>query len=105
MADLSNLIYTTVTSNPPQPEGVAEPRAQRSRLPGAAGATAGLAPLVAILALSLAPLSMIAVNSQDPATHAPLPTLAYGTAWPHRPTAGSSISASSSGAIPIVIAK
>jgi hypothetical protein len=66
------------------------------------GAAARLAPLVTILALSLAPLSLIAVGSLDPATHAPIPAPAYGTAWSYRP---GGMSASGGSAIRMVLAK
>lgn len=76
MADLSNLIYTVALSSPQQ-SGAAEPPAQRPRLPRQAGSARRLAPLLAILAVSLLLLSMSAFAGHVPATHEPNLNLVY----------------------------
>jgi hypothetical protein len=91
MADLSNLIYPIALSSPQQPRGHAEPPVQRSRLPRQAGAKARLAPLLAVLVLSLIPLGMSAFGSQGLATHEPSPSLAYSNA-PLRPALPADVS-------------
>jgi hypothetical protein len=80
MADLSNIIYTAVLSNPHQPEGVTEPWAQRPCLPRQAGAAARLAPLLAILTLSLILLSLSVFGSHGPATDRSSPVRVYSNA-------------------------
>lgn len=76
MADLSNLIYIAALSNPQQSGGAAGAPARQ------AGSARRLAPLLAILALSLIPLSMSVFVSHMPATHEPIPNLVYSNAPP-----------------------
>lgn len=80
MADLSNLIYTAVWSEPQQPGDVAGPPAHRPRLPCPAETLGGLAPLLSILALSLVLLIGCAVAGHLTAGHEPRPGLAQRTA-------------------------